>query len=312
MIDAEARAALREALGDVIRFNVPMTRHTSLRVGGPADALVTPTHRGELSRALGVCAAHRVPCTVIGGGFNTIVLDGGVDGVVLQLRRLRKLELSDRGRLHAGCGVSHASVTKLCIEQGRGGLEFAAGIPGTVGGWVAMNAGIGVREVRDAILEIEVMHADGSDVTSIPRADLSFSYRALEGLEAGSVILGATFETSDSSREAVQAEVDRMLAQRRGTQPIDVPSCGSVFKNPEGDHAGRLIEAAGLKGAQAGDAEISPVHANFISNRGKAAASDLVELIDRARDSVRALSGIELETEVKIVGRTQRATRRSR
>ena len=311
MMGPEARAALRDALGDVVRFKVPMKRHTSLRVGGPADALVTPTHRGELSRALAVCAAHAIPATVLGGGFNTLVLDGGVDGVVLLLRRLRDLELRDDGRIRASCGVSHASLTRLCIEQGRSGLEFGAGIPGTVGGWVAMNAGTREREVQDAIVEIEVMRADGSDVLVVPRDQLAFEYRALRGLEPGGVVLAATFETTASTSEAVQAEVDRMLAARRGSQPLDVPSCGSVFKNPPGDHAGRLIDTVGMKGATAGDAQISPVHANFIANLGSATAADLLELIERARNSVQTATGIELETEVKITGRDT-ATGRSR
>jgi len=307
MISPEARTALRETLGDVVRFNVPMKRHVSLRVGGAADALVTPTHRGELARALGVCAAHELPRTVIGGGFNTIARDGGVDGVVLQLRRLRQLELRDDGSLRAECGVSHATLTKKCIEAGRSGLEFGAGIPGTIGGWVAMNAGIGDREVKDALLAIELMQPDGGDVAVIERADLDFQYRALRGLEPGSVVLAAVFETSESTTEAVQAEVDRMLAHRQGTQPLDVPSCGSVFKNPPGDHAGRLIEAAGLKGASLGGAEISAVHANFIANRGDASAADVLGLIERARSSVREANGIELETEVRIIGRDRDA-----
>jgi len=302
MIAPDGRAALRDALGDVVRFNVPMRRHVSLRVGGPADALVTPTHRGELARALAVCATHGIPHHVLGAGFNTIVLDGGVEGVVLQMRRMREISLHEDGSLRAECGVSHATLTKHCIEHGRSGLEFGAGIPGTVGGWVTMNAGIAAREVKDAILALEVMRCDGSEVDVIARDKLRFEYRALRGLEPGAVIIAATFETQSSTREAVQAEVDRLLEQRQATQPLDVPSCGSVFKNPVGDHAGRLIEAAGLKGASAGGAEISPVHANFIANRDGATAADVVDLIERARQAVREASGIELETEVKIVG----------
>jgi UDP-N-acetylmuramate dehydrogenase len=311
MIPSEARAALREALGDVVRFNVPMKRHVSLRVGGPTDALVTPTHRGELARALGVCAAHAIPHTILGAGFNTFARDGGVDGVVLQMRRMRAIELRPDGTLRAECGVSHATLTKFCIEHGRSGLEFGAGIPGTVGGWLAMNAGIGDREVKDVVLAIDLMRADGSEVVTIPRAELQFEYRALRGLEPGSVIVAAVFETTASTPETVQAEVDRLLAHRRATQPLDVPSCGSVFKNPEGDHAGRLIEAAGLKGRALGGAEISPVHANFIANRGDASAADVLGLIELAHDAVLAGAGIELETEVRIVGREAAPTVRS-
>lgn len=303
MIAAEARAALREALGDVVRFQVPMKRHVSLGVGGLADALVTPTDRGELSRALAVCAAHDITHTVLGSGFNTFVLDGGIDGVVLQMRRMRALALREDGTLRAECGVSHATITKHCIQNGRSGLEFGAGIPGTVGGWVAMNAGIGEREMKDAIAGIELMLADGSDVVTRSRNELKFEYRALVGVEPGSVIVAAVFETSESSADAVQAEVDRLLAHRQKTQPLDVPSCGSVFKNPPDDHAGRLIEEAGLKGDSVGGAEISSLHANFIANRGTATAADVLSLIEYVRETVRRKNGVDLETEVKIVGR---------
>ena len=303
MISPAGRTALRDALGDAIRFNVPMKRHVSLRVGGPADAMVTPKDRGELSRALTVCAAQGIPHYTLGTGFNTFVRDAGVDGLIVQMRKLRGLDLREDGTIRAEAGVSHNTLTKLCIQQGRSGLEFGAGIPGSIGGWVAMNAGIGEREMKDAILALEVMKSDGSDVFTVERAALHFEYRALRKLEPGSVIVAAIFATTESTTEAVQAEVDRLLAHRQKTQPLDVPSCGSVFKNPEGDFAGRLIENVGLKGAESGDAQISPVHANFIANTGKASATEVLELIERAQSSVREAHGIELETEVKIVGR---------
>ena len=229
--------------------------------------------------------------------------DGGVEGVVLHMRRMRQLEFREDGTVRAECGVSHATLTKQCIERGRSGLEFGAGIPGTIGGWVAMNAGIGDREVVDAIEAVEVMRADGTEVDRVPASELRFEYRALTSLPRGAVILAALFRTHESTPEAVQAEVDRLLAHRKKTQPVDTPTCGSVFKNPEGDHAGRLVESVGLKGAEQGGAQISKVHANFIANTGSASAGDVLALIERARDSVRADSGIELETEVKILGR---------
>ena len=165
-----------------------------------------------------------------------------------------------------------------------------------------MNAGIGVREVKDVVREIDVLDRRGRATAAIPRAALDFRYRELASLEPGSMIVGARLEVTPSDRARVEAEVDRLLALRHATQPIDQPSCGSVFRNPPGDHAGRLIEAAGLKGARAGAAEISPVHANFIVNHGDAKASDVLCLIARARGEVEARSGQRLETEVKILG----------
>jgi len=304
VIAAAARRALGRSLGDRVRFDVPLARHVSLRVGGQVDALVTPTSRGELARTLAVCAEHELPMTLLGAGFNTLPLDGGLAGVAIRTSRLRGLELRPEGSLRAEAGVSHNSLVKQCVSAGRSGLEFGAGIPGTVGGWIAMNAGIGEREVKDVVREIEVMRPDGSAVDAVPRAKLDFQYRVLQGLEPGSVVVAAVFETSASTPQAVQAEIDRLLEKRSATQPLDVPSCGSVFKNPPDDHAGRLVEAAGLKGASEGGARISERHANFIVNTGGATAADVVALIERAREAVRRSSGIDLETEVRIVGST--------
>jgi len=303
MITRAARSALEEALDDRIRFGVPLAKHTALRIGGPADALATPADRAELARLLALCAVHRVPHWVLGAGFNTLVLDGGADGVAIQLSRFRRLEERPGSALRAEAGVSHARLTRFCVERGLAGLEFGAGIPGTVGGWTAMNAGIGQREVKDAVLEIEVMSPTGAWVRHLSRDTLRFAYRALRGLAPGSVIVSTLFGVTPSRPEAVRAVIDPQLARRAATQPLDVPSCGSVFKNPPGDFAGRMIEAAGLKGLRVGGAEISTVHANFIVNRGEARAADVLALIERARAAVRQATGRTLELEVRIVGR---------
>ena len=297
----EARAALVSALGDAVRFDVPLSRFTSLRVGGAADALAAPPDRAALHRCLRACAEHRLPVTVLGGGFNTLVRDGGIEGVVLRLQPLRALRRDPQGDLVAEAGVSHATVTRHCVEQGLAGLEFAAGIPGSVGGWVAMNAGVPEREVKDVVRAVEVMDAEGAS-RCLPAEALAFAYRRSR-LPEGAVVVAAAFRVHQSTREKVQSEVDRHLAKRARSQPLDVPSCGSVFKNPPGDFAGRLIEAAGLKGERVGGAEISEVHANVIVNRGGATARDVLALIDEARRRVRERTGVELEPEVRIVGR---------
>lgn len=303
MIAARVQRILEDALGDRVAFGVPMSRHTSLRIGGPADALVTPANRGELARLLALCLEHDLPWLVLGRGFNCLVRDGGIEGVVIKLDAFRALEREPGGAVFAEAGVTHASLTRFCVEHGLAGLEFGAGIPGVIGGWIVMNAGIGVREMRDVVREIEIVVAGESQSRSRPRSELRFEYRALRGLPAGAVVVSAVFEVETSSREAVRAEVDRLLAQRAGSQPLNVPSCGSVFKNPEGDHAGRLIEAAGLKGLRVGGAQISPVHANFIANLGNATASDVLRLMERAQEAVEKESGIRLEPEVRVLGR---------
>ena len=157
----EARNELTALLGDRVRFDVPMSRHTSLRIGGVADAVVEPTNAHEIAALLGACRRHGLPHTILGNGFNTLVLDGGIEGVVFLMKKLRQLEERPGGSLRAGAGVSHASLMKLCSEKGLAGLEFGAGIPGTIGGWVAMNAGIGPREAKDVVLNIEVVSPTG-------------------------------------------------------------------------------------------------------------------------------------------------------
>ncbi len=303
MIAPVARRELQQLLGERVRFDAPMARFTSLRVGGPADAVAEPGSRAELLGLLRLCTAHRLPRTLIGAGFNTLCLDGRLDGVVIQLGRLRRLEERPGRLVRAEAGVSHSQVTNFCVQRGLSGLEFAAGIPGTVGGWVAMNAGIPGRELGDAVREIEVASPTGTGIRHLAREVLHFRYRALRGLAPGSVIVSALLAVELSTPEAVRAEVDRLLERRARTQPISVPSCGSVFKNPPGDFAGRLIESAGLKGRRIGGAEISPIHANFIANVGRATARDVVALMDEARAAVLRATGRHLEPEVRIVGR---------
>jgi len=310
--DAGFQSDLRARLGPGVAFDVPMSRHTSLRVGGPVDALATPANRTELADLLALCRRRGWPHRVVGAGFNLLVRDEGLDGVAIQLTRFRALTwcagLGGGGagaHVAAEAGVSHASLTRLCTRQGLAGLEFGAGIPGTIGGWVAMNAGIGTREVKDVIESVE-LQVPGEDASrSLDARDLQFRYRELRGTPPGAVLLGATFRVEPSTPEVVQAAVDAQLSRRAARQPLDAPSCGSVFKNPPSDFAGRLIEAAGLKGERVGGAQISEVHANFIVNRGGATAADVLALIEHARERVASTTGIELETEVRIVGRSR-------
>ena len=303
MIAPELRAELEAALPGAIRFDVPASKLTSLRVGGPVDALATPPDRAALARLLALCAKRKLRRRVIGRGFNTIVRDEGLDGVLIQLSAFKRLEERPDGCLRVEAGVSHASLTRFCKDHGLSGLEFGAGIPGSIGGWIAMNAGIPDRETKDSVREIEVMSPSGAKLHHLPRERLGFRYRALAGLAPGSVIVSALLAVQVSKRESVGEEIDRLLAKRAATQPLDVPSCGSVFKNPRGSYAGRLIEAAGLKGSRHGGAQISPLHANFIVNTGGATAADVLALIGHARAAVRMRTGILLEPEVRIFGR---------
>ena len=312
MIEAAPRRALEASLGDRVEFDVPLARHTSLRIGGPADAMATPADCSELRAVLQLCAKQGLPTTVLGAGFNVLVLEGGVRGVVLRLKKLRRIDRVRPDLISVEAGASHATTTRYCIENGLTGLEFAAGIPGTLGGWLAMNAGIGVREMKDVVFDIDILDRTGERMLQVPRDQLDFRYRALSGLDPGSIIVAARLEVEQSERAKVQSEVDRLLAQRQASQPIDIPSCGSVFRNPPEHFAGQLIEAAGLKGVREGAAEISSVHANFIVNHGGATASDVLRLIERARTEVAERTGIRLETEVKLLGEPQHVQRGNR
>jgi UDP-N-acetylmuramate dehydrogenase len=304
VIAPELRTELEAALPGAIRFDVPASKLTSLRVGGPVDALATPPDRAALARLLALCARRGLRRRVIGRGFNTIVRDEGLDGVLIQLAAWRRLEERPDGCLRVEAGVSHASLVRFCKDRGLGGLEFGAGIPGSIGGWIAMNAGIPERETKDAVREIEVMSPSGAKLHHLPRAKLGFGYRRLAGLAPGSVILSALLEVRPAAKSAVAETIERLLTRRATTQPLDAPSCGSVFKNPPGGYAGRLIEAAGLKGERHGGAQISTLHANFIVNTGGATAADVLALIGHARAAVRLRTGIQLEPEVRIWGRS--------
>jgi UDP-N-acetylmuramate dehydrogenase len=306
MIDIKTRQGLQKIMEEGVIFDIPMARHTSLRVGGPADAMALPRTREQLSALLQFCNEHHLDQFILGGGFNTLVLDGGVEAVVISLARFRELRREPGNQLYAEVGLPHHRVTKFCTEEGLGGLEFGVGIPGTVGGWLMMNAGIGTHEMKDVVASIEVMDPSGKEVHVLEGDQLQFKYRSLCGIPAESVLLAARFQLQEASPESIRAETHRLLEQRATTQPVNRPSCGSVFKNPPGTSAGQLIDDAGLKGFRIGGAQISDIHANFIVTEGKVRAADVLSLIEKAQEEVEKRTGIHLQPEVRIVGRTVR------
>jgi UDP-N-acetylmuramate dehydrogenase len=302
MIAGAVRNLFENALGERVRFDVALSRHTSLRVGGPAAAVASPADRDELAATLAICTTHGIRHALLGAGFNAIAPDTGFDGIVIRLNSWRRIERVGNDTIAAEAGVSHAQISNFCIEHGLAGLEFASGIPGSVGGWIAMNAGIPDREMKDAVETVEIMAPDGEDVRTWRLAALDFGYRSLRAPEPGSVILSARFDVTPSSPDEVKRRIDQYLARRTASQPLHAPSCGSVFKNPPDDHAGRLIESVGLKGHAIGGAEISRIHANFIMNTGRATASDVMALIEEAQRRVLETTGIRLVPEVRILG----------
>lgn len=279
--------------------NEPMSRHTSWRVGGPADVFFTPNDAAELAQFL----RHLEPGTPvlwIGLGSNLLVRDGGIRGVVIDTHGVfDRLEHVAEDEVVCGAGVACAKLAKQCVKWGLGPAEFFAGIPGTLGGALAMNAGAFGGETWKHVLEVETLDRQGNRRVR-PAADYEVGYRHVQG-PANEWFLGARlrFEVRAS---ATQDDIRVLLARRKATQPIGAWSCGSVFTNPPGDHAARLIEACGLKGFRIGGARVSEVHANFIVNDGSARARDIEDLIAHVQRTVRERHGVELRPEVRVVG----------
>ncbi|WP_067931572.1 UDP-N-acetylmuramate dehydrogenase [Alicyclobacillus kakegawensis] len=284
-----------------VEFDAPLADHTTWRIGGPADVLVTPESIEEVRGALIVATEAGLPWTVIGRGSNLLVLDGGVRGLVLKMGgRMAQLNVVGN-RVVAQAGRSFVSLAHVAIRHSLSGLEFATGIPGTVGGAVMMDAGAHGGEVRDVLEWADVMTPDG-ELRRLSNADLHFDYRYSILKDHPGVVVGACFRLRPGHEEKLRATVREWSLRRARTQPLSMPNCGSVFRNPPGTHAARLIEAAGLKGLRCGDAQISDKHANFIVNLGRASAADVLELMRHAQDTVRAKYGITLETEVRVIG----------
>ncbi len=282
-----------------IRHNEPMSRHTSWRVGGPADIYFQPADVQDLADFLaGLDSATEIHW--VGLGSNILVRDGGLRGVVIATHRgLSNLERLDNGMVRAEAGVVCAKLARQCARWKLGPAEFFAGIPGTVGGALAMNAGAFDGETWQQVAAVETVDRAGQFRTR-QRAEFEVSYRnvkmpAVEWFVAGLFDFG---EQADASVDGIR----RLLARRKESQPIGLPSCGSVFRNPLDDHAARLIEASGMKGLRLGGAEVSGKHANFIINTGDATADDVERLINKIRNQVREEQGVELVAEVRIVG----------
>jgi len=288
-----------------IRYSVPLSGYTSFRVGGPIDYLAFPADMEDLRKTLQWCRGQGVRYFILGNGTNLLVRDGGVRGMAISLSRgfigLEEAELDQGEKLvFSGAGEPLGRVVEFAPGRGLAGLEFAAGIPGTVGGAIFMNAGAFQGEMKDAIDSVRLMDAEGK-VWERRRGELKFSYRSME-LREGEVILGGRFRLRAGDGQKVREKVEEILHRRRIKQPLDLPSAGSIFKNPPQGPAGKLIEEAGLKGRRLGDAQISEKHANFIVNRGRARAGDILALIELAREKVLKEYGVLLEMEIQVVG----------
>ena len=288
----------RAPAGELLR-DEPMSRYTSWRVGGPADVLYKPASLEDLAAYLSELPADE-PLFWLGLGSNLLVRDGGIRGVVIAGARLFD-QLEDLGdhRVRVGTSVPCTRLSKQCIRWGYGPSEFFAGIPGSVGGALAMNAGAHGGETWERVESVRTLSRSG-EVRERSREDFEVGYRSVKG-PADEWFVEATLRFDPAVTPSMEAQ-KAMLARRRDTQPLGLPSCGSVFRNPPGDHAARLIEAAGLKGYRIGGAEVSPKHANFVINAGDATAADIEALIDHVQATVSRVHGVDLVHEVRMVG----------
>ena len=280
--------------------NEPLARHTTFRVGGPADVLFLPESAEELRRAMELAREVGEDCLVIGNGSNLLVRDGGVRGLVIKLAGPMSGVSVEGTAIRAQAGASLSQVSRAALQASLTGLEFASGIPGSLGGALAMNAGAYGGELSQVVREATAL-LDG-EVRTLSREELAMGYRTSRLLREGGIVLSAVLDLKEGDASEIAETMDELNRRRREKQPLSFPSAGSTFKRPEGYFAGALIEQAGLKGYAIGGAQVSEKHAGFLINRGGATASDLLRLIEYVQERVYAQSGVRLETEVRICG----------
>ncbi|WP_048602581.1 UDP-N-acetylmuramate dehydrogenase [Rubeoparvulum massiliense] len=291
---------LHEAKVGTIVCNEIMARYTTWKVGGPADLFLVIQDKAALQRTIEILHRHEIPWLVLGKGSNILVSDLGIRGAVIKLDRFNQLEIMDT-RIQVGAGYSMVNLAITAGKAGLTGLEFAGGIPGTVGGACYMNAGAHGSNMAAVCEMVEVVTETGK-ILHLTNREMQFAYRTSILQEKPWIVTELHFQLQKGDRKEIAAALASYKDRRRKTQPLKEACAGSVFRNPEGDHAGRLIEAAGLKGFSLGDAQVSTIHANFIVNRGKASAADIEQLISHVQQEIKRQFGIQLETEVLRVG----------
>lgn len=279
----------------------PMKNHTTFRIGGPADALALPKTPEEVAEVVHFCHEHAQPYYVLGNGSNLLVSDEGYRGLVLQLyRNFNDIQVNGE-TITVQSGAMLAAVARTAYQTGLTGLEFASGIPGTIGGAVVMNAGAYGGEMKNVLKEVTVLTKEG-EVLVIPAKALELGYRTSVIPKNGWIVLGAVLQLKKGDQEQILARMEELKEQRITKQPLDLPSAGSTFKRPEGYFAGKLIMDAGLRGFTVGGAQVSEKHCGFVVNRGNATAADVWELICEVKRRVKEMTGVELEPEVKLLG----------
>ena len=292
---------LNENMPGCFRENEPMKAHTSFRIGGPADILVIPSDANQLEKVVTEARTEGIPLTIIGNGSNVLVKDKGIRGVVVKLgNALKSMECSG-DKLTAEAGVSLASIANKAAACGLTGLEFAVGIPGSLGGAVFMNAGAYDGEMCKVVAQVTVLTSDGH-IEVLSNEDLEFGDRHSSIQDNGAIIISVEMQLAIGDINEIRAKMADFTNRRTTKQPLDIPNAGSMFRRPPGYYAGTLIEEAGLKGYMVGDAQVSTKHAGFVVNVGNATAADVLRLIGEVQEKVYAHAGVRLEPEVRIYG----------
>ena len=279
--------------------NEPMSAHTTFRIGGPADFLVTPGTAGQLKEILALCREENQPFFILGNGSNLLVGDRGYSGTMICLSRLSAVE-TEETCIRAQAGALLSKIAREACERSLAGFEFAAGIPGSLGGAVVMNAGAYGGELKDVLVNVTVMDREGNILKKTPE-ELCMGYRTSSVLSEEYVVLEAEINLEKGDRRLIRARMDDLAARRREKQPLEYPSAGSTFKRPEGYFAGKLIDDAGLRGFRVGGAQVAEKHCGFVINREQATAADVMELCRRVSGAVKEQFGVELEMEVKTI-----------
>lgn len=285
---------------DHVKMDEPLHLHTLTRMGGPADIFVTPTTEDETAYAVKYAYENKIPLLLLGNGSNMVVRDGGVRGIVLNLKSLRIVRIEGTS-VYAQGGANIKEVSKIAAANRLTGFEFACGIPGSIGGAMAMNAGAYGGEIKDIIRQATVLTREGEKLV-LSKEDLELGYRKSIIIKKGYYVLSAEFSLDFGKQAAIDAKMSDLTIQRETKQPLEFPSAGSVFKRPPGNFAGKLIQESGLQGKGFGGAEVSTKHAGFIVNKNNATANDYIQTIEMVKTAVFEKFGIDLELEVKIVG----------
>lgn len=284
-----------------IKQDEPLMNYTYTHTGGPADWLAFPETIDQVRELVNYVHEHKMSLTVLGNASNLIVGDGGIDDLTIILTRLNKVEVHDN-KVTAQAGASYVETTKAARDNKLTGLEFAAGIPGSIGGAIFMNAGAYGGETKNVVSEATVMLPDGT-IKHLSNEELDFGYRHSSVQDNNGIVLDATFTLEPGNYDEIKAKMDDLNERRAAKQPLDLPSCGSVFKRPAGYYAGKLIHDAGLQGYTYGGAQVSTKHAGFIVNIDHGTAADYVNVIHHVQKTVKEKFGVTLETEVRIIGR---------